>query len=105
MFVNAFFSPNKEETYPKHQQTDRRRFLKALETHLTRHESSLQGPYVVGEKFTYADMVIYQLLHDENLTQDGMKDLQEYPRLKQLADAVENRPNVKAFRESDRYLG
>ncbi|KAL8909667.1 MAG: hypothetical protein Q9171_004938 [Xanthocarpia ochracea] len=104
-FVSAFFSPNKEETYPKHQQTDRRRFLKALETHLTRHESSLQGPYVVGEKFTYADMVIYQILHDENLTQDGMKDLQEYPRLKQLADAVENRPNVKAFRESDRYLG
>ncbi|KAL8757050.1 MAG: hypothetical protein Q9199_002491 [Rusavskia elegans] len=104
-FVSAFFNPNKEETYPKHQQTERIRFLKAFETHLTRHELSLQGPYVVGKTFTYADMVIYQILHDENLTQDGMKGLQEYPRLKQLADAVESRPNVKAFLESDRYLG
>ncbi|KAL8773023.1 MAG: hypothetical protein Q9209_002043 [Squamulea sp. 1 TL-2023] len=105
LFVGAFFNPNKEETYPKHQQGDRNQFLKALETHLTTHELSQQGPYVIGEKFTYADMVIYQIMHDENLTQDGLKELQEYPRLKQLAEAVESRPNVKAFRESDRYLG
>ncbi|KAL8787941.1 MAG: hypothetical protein Q9213_001968 [Squamulea squamosa] len=104
-FISAFFNPNKEETYPKHQQGDRNRYLKALKTHLAMHELSQQGPYVVGEKFTYADMVIYQVMHDENLTQDGMKGLQEYPRLKQLAEAVESRPNVKAFRESDRYLG
>lgn len=50
-------------------------------------------------------MVIYQVLHDENLTQEGRKGLQDYPRLKQLVDAVETRPNVKAFLESDRYLG
>ncbi|KAL8854860.1 MAG: hypothetical protein Q9221_000366 [Calogaya cf. arnoldii] len=104
-FVKAFFNPNKEETYPKHQQNERVGFLKALETHLTSHELSLQGPYVVGKTFTYSDMVLYQVLHDENLTQEGMKELQEYPRLKQLAEAVESRPNVKAFRESDRYLG
>ncbi|KAL8671809.1 MAG: hypothetical protein Q9168_003693 [Polycauliona sp. 1 TL-2023] len=104
-FVNAFFNPNKEETYPKHQQTARKDFLQAFEMHLTKHENSTEGPYVIGKTFTYADMVIYQVMHDENLTQDGMKGLQEYPRLGQLADTVERRPNVKAFRESDRYLG
>ncbi|KAL8726351.1 MAG: hypothetical protein Q9166_006758 [cf. Caloplaca sp. 2 TL-2023] len=105
LFISAFFSPNKGEAYPKHQQTDRNHFLKALETHLNSHELSLQGPYVIGNTFTYADMVLYQILHDEDLTQDGRKGLQEYPRLKQLVDAVEGRPNVKAFLESDRYLG
>ncbi|KAI4101262.1 MAG: hypothetical protein LQ339_005190 [Xanthoria mediterranea] len=104
-FVNAFFHPQKEETYPQHQQTERVRFLNAFETHLTRHELSLPGPYVLGTTITYADLVLYQVLHDENLTQEGMEGLQDYPRLRQLADAVERRPNVKAFRESERYLG
>ncbi|KAI4237445.1 MAG: hypothetical protein L6R40_005937 [Gallowayella cf. fulva] len=105
LFIAAFFNPNKEQTYPKHQDTDRNHALKALETHLTSHELSKQGPYVIEKTFTYADMVIYQVLHDENLTQEGRKGLQDYPRLKQLVDAVETRPNVKAFLESDRYLG
>ncbi|KAL9576668.1 MAG: hypothetical protein Q9212_006913, partial [Teloschistes hypoglaucus] len=101
LFVNAFFSPDKDETYPKHQETDRNRFLKALETHLSSHDLSRQGPYVIGEKVTYADLVIYQVMHDENLTQDERKGLQEYPRLKQLVDAFEDRPNVKKFLESE----
>ncbi|KAI4098218.1 MAG: hypothetical protein L6R37_006617 [Teloschistes peruensis] len=105
LFVNAFFSPDKDEAYPKHQETDRNRFLKALETHLSSHDLSRQGPYVIGEKVTYADLVIYQVMHDENLTQDGGKGLQEYPRLKQLVDAFEGRPNVQKFLESERYLG
>ena len=50
-------------------------------------------------------MVIYQICHDENLVQDGRKGLKEYPRLTQLVDAVESRPNVKAFLQSERYLG
>ena len=37
--------------------------------------------------------------------QDGRKGLKEYPRLTQLVDGVENRPNVKAFLQSDHYLG
>ncbi|KAL8947005.1 MAG: hypothetical protein Q9222_006665 [Ikaeria aurantiellina] len=105
IFLRAYFSPNKEEAYPKHQQTDRNRFLKALETHLTTHELSLRGPYVIGETVTYADFVFYQIMHDEGLTKEGRKGLQEYPRLRKLVDAVEGRPGVKAFLESDRYLG
>ena len=50
-------------------------------------------------------MVLYQVLHDEDLTMKGRQGLKEYPRLVQLVDAVEGRPNVKAFLESERYLG
>lgn len=60
---------------------------------------------MIGQEFTYADMVLFQLLHDENLIQDGRKGLKEYPRLIELVDAIQNRPNVKKFFESDSYLG
>ena len=94
-----------KETYPEHQRSVRPRFLNALETHLKTHELSASGPYITGENLTYADLVLYQICHDENLTQDGRKGLKDYPRLVELVDAVEVRPNVKAFLLSDRYLG
>ncbi len=101
----AFFSDNKDKTYPEHQKGDRNRFLGALETHLKSNDLSRQGPFVIGKNITYADLVIYQICHDENLTQDGRAGLKDYPRLKQLVDGVESRPNVAAFLKSDRYLG
>ncbi|CZR58446.1 uncharacterized protein PAC_08338 [Phialocephala subalpina] len=105
LFIAAFFSDNQKEDYPKHQQGDRKRFLNAIETHLKGSDLSRRGPYVIGSKMTYADFVLFQLLHDENLIQDGRKGLQEYPRLVQLADAVQSRPNIKKFFSSDAYLG
>ena len=95
-----------KETYPEHCKTTRPRFMQALETHLKTHDLSKSGPYITGKNITYADMVLYQILHDENLTQEGRKGIKnDYPRLTQLVDAVESRPNVKAFLESDRYRG
>ena len=105
LFVNAFFSPDKDNTFPKHQKTDRNRFLGAVETHLKSNKFSTQGPYILGKAVSYADLVLYQICHDESLTQDGRKGLKEYPRLTKLVDAVEARPNIKAFLQSDRYLG
>ena len=105
LFVQAFFADNKEETYPEHQRTVRPRFLKALETHLKTYELSKSGPYILGNNITYADMVLYQVCHDEGLTQGEKKGLKDYPRLAGLVDAVEERPNIKAFLQSDRYLG
>ena len=104
IFVNAFFADNKEE-YAEHQRTVRPTFLNALETHLKTHELSKSGPYVTGENITYADMVLYQVCHDEGLTQEGRKGLKDYPRLVGLVDAMEKRPNIKAFLQSDRYFG
>ena len=94
-----------KETYAEHQRTVRPRFLKALETHLKTHDLSASGPYITGKTITYADIVLYQICHDESLTQDGRKGLKDHPRLVELVDAVEARPNVKAFLHSDRYLG
>lgn len=105
LFVIAFFSPDKDNAYPKHKEGDRANFLKALNQHLSSHESSQSGPFVIGNKVTYADLVIYQMCHDEQLTQNGRAGLKDYPRLTKLVDAVEDRPNVKRFLESDRYLG
>ena len=94
-----------KETYSEHQRTVRPRFLKALETHLKTNDLSASGPYILGRNITYADIALYQICHDENLTQDGRKGLKDHPRLVELVDAVEARPNVKAFLNSDRYLG
>jgi len=79
--------------------------LQALNQHLSTHELSKSGPFVIGGKVTYADLVIYQICHDEQLTQDGRAGLKGYPRLAKLVDAVEDRPNVKKFLSSERYLG
>ncbi|TEY79819.1 hypothetical protein BOTCAL_0041g00200 [Botryotinia calthae] len=105
IFLSAFFSDNKEEDYPKHQQGDQQKYLNAIETHLKGSELSKRGPFITGNEITYADMALYQVLHDEGLTKDGRKGLKEYPRLVQLVDAVEGRPNIKKFLNSDAYLG
>ena len=105
LFIQAFFSPNKDQTYPEHKKGTRVDFLKGMNQHLSSNKLSTSGPYVVGEKITYADLVIYQICHDEELVQNGGAGLKEYPRLATLVGAVENRPNVKKFFESDRYLG
>ena len=105
LFIIAFFSPDKDKLYPEHQKGNRANFLKALNQHLSSHESSQSGPFVIGEKVTYADLVIYQICHDEQLTQNGRAGLKDYPRLAKLVDGVESRPNIKKFLESDRYLG
>ncbi|KAG8526308.1 uncharacterized protein KY384_000301 [Bacidia gigantensis] len=104
LFLAAFLNPNQQETYPKHQEGDRKRFLEGIQSHLATHDSK-SGSFILGQNFTYADIVLYQILHDENLTQEGGKGLQEYPRLKALVNATEERPNIKAFLASDRYRG
>lgn len=76
-----------------------------METHLTSSPLATHGPFVASNTFTYADMVLYQILHDESLTQDGRKGLKDYPRLVKLVDAVEERPNVQKFLGSERYQG
>ncbi|EIM91823.1 glutathione S-transferase-like protein [Stereum hirsutum FP-91666 SS1] len=105
LFLAAFFSQNKSTDLPKHQQTTQLRFLHAIEQHLTTNPLSVHGPFVIGSSITYADLAVYQILHDEELVHHGNKGLEGYPRLAKLAAAVEERPGVKAFLESSRYRG
>jgi glutathione S-transferase len=105
IFVNAFFSPDKETAYPKYCETNRVRYMTALEGHLSSSDYAAKGPFVLGDRITYADFVIYQVLHDDGLTKEGNEVLAGYPKLKDLVQVMEARPNIEAFLRSDRYLG
>jgi prostaglandin-H2 D-isomerase / glutathione transferase len=104
LFVTAFLSQNKED-YAKHQQGDRKHYLAAIERHLQENASAQTGPYIIGNEFTYGDILLYQVLHDESLVQNGRKELQDYPRINKFVEATEARPNIKSFLKSDRYRG
>ncbi len=103
--MSAFFSDNQATDYAKHKDGDRKKYLNAIEKRLKSSDLSREGPFIIGNQVSYADLVLYQLLHDENLVQDGRKGLQGYDRLVKLVDAVESRPNVKKFLNSSEYLG
>lgn len=104
-FVDAYFSANQKEDYARYCEQARPRYLDGLERHLTENELASGGPHVAGAKFTYADMVLFQLLHDEELGKGDLSGLQGYPRLREVVEAVRGRPNVKAFLESEDYKG
>lgn len=82
---------------PAHRASDLPRYLSALETHILRRS---KGPFVLGERITYADILIFQILHDE-----GFEVVQDSPALKRLVDAVKARPNVAKYLQSERYYG
>ena len=101
-FVDSYLSSNQED-YTRYCAHDRPCCLNALERLLTENQYAKEGPYVYGLKFTYADLVLFQVLHDEKLGKRDMRELQNYPRLRQVTEAVRNRTNVKAFLESKEY--
>jgi len=101
-FVDSHFSANRKEEYGRHCEQNRPRYMKALERHLN---EAKRGPFVAGKKFTYADMVLFQVLHDEELGKGQMEGLGDFPRLREVVDAVRSRPNVKAFWASEEYKG
>jgi glutathione S-transferase len=69
LFIRAFFSKNQATDYAKHKESDRKKYLNAIETHLKGSDLSRRGSFVIGDEISYADFVLYQLLHDENLVQ------------------------------------
>lgn len=94
-----------------HKETNLPRYLHAMETHLTNGNpfsispTAVEGPFILGTTITYADLVLYQILHDEDLTQGGKKRLEKYQALEMLVEAVEAREGVRRYLESKRYRG
>lgn len=82
-----------------------------MQTHLvngnpfSNSPAPVEGPFILGSTITYADLVLYQILHDEDLTQGERKGLGEYPALAMLVEAVEARGGVRRYLESKRYRG
>lgn len=78
-FVERYFSANQKEDYARHCEQSRPRYLQALERHLSENGFARQGPFVAGKKFTYADLVLFQVLHDEGLGERGFGGAQGLP--------------------------
>ncbi|CAE6529975.1 unnamed protein product [Rhizoctonia solani] len=65
------------------------KFAAGLNTHLSTNPLSSGGPFVLGKDITYADLVIFQIAHDEDWA-----NLEDNPRLNELVQAVKARPRL-----------
>ncbi|MCJ1308199.1 hypothetical protein MMC25_001852 [Agyrium rufum] len=85
-----------------HKELVQKKFLPALEIHLSTNELSKKGPFILSDRMTYADLVLFINLHDEELIKDRLAD---FPRVKQLTEGIQTRSKLEAYFKSDRYLG
>ncbi|KGO76967.1 Glutathione S-transferase/chloride channel, C-terminal [Penicillium italicum] len=67
---------------------------------LAQYYSDVEGPYLLGDKITYADFAVYQSI--DNDTRTGTIPDTLPPALTKLVEAFEARPNVSAFIEQTR---
>jgi glutathione S-transferase len=96
-----------KEIFEHHKDILLPKFAIGINSHLSKFPSAQAGPFVLGPEVTYADFQIWQVYHDEQAFGAPVDDIlaKSAPRLKQLVEAVEARPNVKAYFASDRYFG
>lgn len=105
-FVDSAFCTSTDGIGPKGNQAEIEnhksftvpKYASALNTHLSTNPLSSNGPFVLGKELTYADLVIFQVVHDE----DGA-GLDGNPRLNELVQAVKARPRIAEYLKSDRY--
>jgi glutathione S-transferase len=57
-FVDAYLPKKGKEEYEGYCQMNKPRYLQALERHLMEKRMAERGPYVIGQKFTYANIVM-----------------------------------------------
>ncbi|KAG1472193.1 hypothetical protein G6F56_001690 [Rhizopus delemar] len=85
---NAFFGDDAKKKH--HAETQRPGWLAKFEKY---YSDNTEGPYILGNKITYSDFLIYHLIDD-----DSARDLlSDYPNLKIFAEAFEARPNIKEY--------
>lgn len=113
-FVDSLFTTTPEgvvsnsnkEAFETHKSFFISKFVNGIESHLSKYPFSQNGPFVLGSEVTYADFQIWQIYHDEKAFGTPIDEIfAKTPRLKQLLEAVEARPNVSAYLASNRYLG
>lgn len=105
-FVDSAFCTSADGIGPKGNQADidnhksftAPKYASALNTHLSTNPLSSGGPFVLGKELTYADLVIFQIAHD-----DDWAGLDGNPRLNELVQAVKARPRIAEYLKSNRY--
>ncbi|CAO3685857.1 unnamed protein product [Umbelopsis vinacea] len=79
-----------QDARERHIQTKRHHFLAAAEALL----SQTSGPYLLGDKITYADFLLFSNARDEYTA----AKLVEYPHIHSLGNALAKRTNVRQYR-------
>lgn len=57
------------------------------------------GPYILGERISYADFVLFHMLEDDTFIEICPKT---YPHLSTFFETMKNRPNLKKYLATDR---
>ncbi|KAJ5332165.1 Glutathione S-transferase/chloride channel [Penicillium brevicompactum] len=67
---------------------------------LAQYYSDVDGPYLLGDKITYADFAVYQSIDNDKRTGTLPETLS--PALTRLVGAIETRPNISTYIEETR---
>lgn len=67
---------------------------------LAQYYSDVDGPYLLGDKITYADFAVYQSIDNDKRTGTLPETLS--PALTRLVEAIETRPNISTYIEETR---
>ncbi|RCH95649.1 hypothetical protein CU098_001948, partial [Rhizopus stolonifer] len=60
------------------------------------YQQNSKGPYILGDRITYMDFMVYHLIDDE----ESIPTLSNYPSLKLLVEEFEKRPKIKEYLDS-----
>ncbi|KAL7314420.1 hypothetical protein PS15m_005991 [Mucor circinelloides] len=60
--------------------------------------SDNEGPYLLGDKISYADFILYHMIEDDGSAIDAASQ----PHLSAFINAIENRPNLKKYLATER---
>ncbi|CAF1432543.1 unnamed protein product, partial [Didymodactylos carnosus] len=94
LFAKAYFAEDKTE-FEEHLKKDVPKYLVVFEKHLKKYG----GPFFIGKEITYADFMLWQVIHDDGLLKGN--GLDGYPLMQMHANALMKRPNIKKYFASD----
>ncbi|KAL7791502.1 glutathione S-transferase [Trichoderma ceciliae] len=68
---------------------------------ISKHYSENKGPYLLGDKISYADFAVYQSIDNDERIGALPSELPE--AVQKLREAIEARPNIAAYIEESRF--
>ncbi|GAW22249.1 hypothetical protein ANO14919_117850 [Xylariales sp. No.14919] len=103
--VELYYEEQKEESHRRSKEWVKNRLPKHL-GYWEKVLTSSEGPWLLGESFTYADLVLFQCLDGVQFAfpkaMGQAKQSGKYDRVFQLWGAVKTRPNIAAYLSSER---
>ncbi|KAG2234555.1 glutathione S-transferase [Thamnidium elegans] len=94
-WVKTVFGNPSEETVKTYREETAPQTFKTWDDIL----SDTKGPFLLGEKISYADFTLFHMLEDDTTIKVCAET---YPHLSAFVEAVNNRPNLKKYLATDR---